>query len=94
MAPNGAEGLAMMKRRHYDVVFMDMVMPQMGGLEAVSHRREWEKTIGRNNRQTVCMISGQDMAASRVRGSGVDFVESKPCSVTSLQRILDSVEKN
>ncbi|MDR2019680.1 MAG: response regulator [Treponema sp.] len=40
---SGAEAVNMVKRRRYDIIFMDHMMPGMDGLEAAAAIRAWEK---------------------------------------------------
>ena len=43
LAANGREGLETLDRRHYDLVFMDLMMPEMDGLAATRVIRERQK---------------------------------------------------
>lgn len=44
-ATNGIEGLQMMKEQHFDIVFTDIAMPEMDGLEMVRHIRRLPDTV-------------------------------------------------
>ena len=43
LAANGIEALAALDRQPYDLIFMDVMMPEMGGLEATRLIRERQK---------------------------------------------------
>jgi PAS domain S-box-containing protein len=40
---NGADAIRMVQHNHYDIVFMDHMMPEMDGVEATRIIRAWEK---------------------------------------------------
>jgi CheY-like chemotaxis protein len=88
VAANGLEVLAALERQDYDVVLMDMQMPEMDGLEAtrriiegqsVSHPRPWIIALTANAMEgdrELCLASGMD-----------DYV-SKPLKAADLSSAL------
>ncbi len=49
VAENGAIAVEMFKRKHYDLVFMDIQMPVMDGHTATRQMRAWEREQGRQS---------------------------------------------
>jgi len=91
VARNGAEGVAMARSEHPDVILMDIVMPEMDGLEAVSLIRANPSTRG----IPVLAITGWISANSRQKflASGFTDYIAKPfthkellCAIAKLPR--------
>ena len=83
-AENGMEGLDKAKNTLYDIIFCDIKMPQMDGMEVLS------KLIEAKNEAPVIMISGHasiENAVEAIKKGAFDFIE-KPLD---LNRILVTV---
>jgi CheY-like chemotaxis protein len=78
--------------RRFDVVFMDIQMPGMDGLEVTREIREREK--GTSNHQYIVAMTAHAMAADRERclAAGMDDYLSKPVQPPKLQAILEIAE--
>lgn len=90
-AENGQHALDCMKRKSYDIVFLDLEMPIMNGFSCSAAFREWERTTDRAKRQPICALSmhagkkEKDMCAE----VGVDFFEAKPAKIPGLMKIAE-----
>ncbi|HAG69402.1 MAG TPA: hypothetical protein DCL38_05455 [Lachnospiraceae bacterium] len=92
-AASGAESIELCKRRHFDVVFMDYIMPEMDGIEAM-------KIIRANSAkkdQDIVIISLTANAVSSARemflSEGFDGFVTKPIETAELERELKRVLK-
>jgi PAS domain S-box-containing protein len=86
---NGREALAALDKKSYDLVLMDVQMPEMDGLEATALLREKEKISG--NHQVVIAMTAMVMKGDRERciAAGMDGYVSKPIRVQELDEALD-----
>ena len=93
-ACNGAEALAAMGKTAYDVVFMDVQMPVMDGIEAIRQIRAGGWATGETaTKPTVPVIA---MTAYAMQGdrerfleAGMDDYVAKPVSLSDLTAVLD-----
>lgn len=84
---NGLEALAALERQAYDVILMDVQMPEMDGLEATRHiRRQWPE----NDRPRIIAMTANAMRDDREQclAAGMDDYISKPVRVEELVAVL------
>ncbi len=88
-AANGREALERTMAELPEVIIMDIDMPVMGGLEAATRIREWERREGRARCAMIAMSShdGADIRA-RSLAAGFDRYVEKPVSPEELRRAL------
>ncbi len=86
LAANGLEVLQALERLPYDVVLMDVQMPEMDGLEATRRIRELWPSGG----PKVVAITAYAMEGDRERclSAGMDDYISKPVQIQELARAL------
>ncbi len=86
IAANGLEALAAVRRQAYDVVLMDVQMPEMDGLEATRHIREEHGTNGPH----IIAMTANAMQGDRERClmAGTDDYVTKPIRIGELQAAL------
>ncbi len=88
---NGLEAVEAVTRQNYDVVFMDVQMPEMDGVEAT---HAIIKKLGRK-RPTIVAMTANAMEGDREKflGEGMDDYVSKPISTDSIKRVLNYIQK-
>ncbi len=89
-AANGREALETLKTLPYDLVLMDVEMPEMDGLEATRLIRDPQSAV-RNRNIPVIAMTAYAMQGDRERclEAGVNDYISKPVSIRALGRILE-----
>lgn len=83
---DGAEAVAAARARKYDVIFMDVHMPNLDGLQATRAIRELPGT----HRPFIAALTAYAMPGDRARclASGMDDYVTKPCRLENLEAIL------
>jgi CheY-like chemotaxis protein len=94
-AADGVQALAQLDRQPYDLVFMDVMMPEMDGLEATRQIRERQKDIARypNYKSPIIIVA---MTASAMQGdrekciaAGMDDYLAKPVRPEDVRAIME-----
>lgn len=84
---NGLEAFDAIKFRKFDVVFMDLQMPVMGGVEASRRIREWENG-GSHTFIVALTASYLPDEGKKLFEAGIDNYISKPFDIEHIERIL------
>ena len=87
-ADNGVTAVARVKAEKYDFVLMDLLMPEMGGFEAIRSIRRWESSQGLN---PTCIIAFTAWAlTAETLKCGADVHLAKPTTKEKLLEVLNS----
>ncbi|HTF58186.1 MAG TPA: response regulator [Planctomycetota bacterium] len=91
VAGKGREALALHERERFDVVLMDVQMPDMDGLEVTSSIREREKAGA--PKTPIIAMTAHAMTGDRERflAAGMDEYVSKPIRTNELMSAIDRV---
>ena len=91
---NGREAVQAVSEAEFDMVLMDVQMPEMDGLEATKAIREAEQSTGR--RVPVVAMTAHAMAGDREMclNAGMDSYVSKPIRISKLMEAFESVLKD
>jgi len=84
---NGLEAFDVVKFQHYDIVFMDIFMPVMDGLEASCRIRDWENE-GQHTFIVALTARYLPEEGYRLFEAGIDNYVPKPFEVTHIERML------
>lgn len=87
VAANGFEALEAVKRQKFDIVFMDLNMPDMDGIEASRQIRAWENE---NAHTFIVALTASYLpeVGQILFDAGMDNYISKPFEVEQIQRLL------
>ncbi len=79
VAGSGEEALRLLASNRYDVILLDLGLPDMDGQEVISRLRQWSDT-------PIIVLSARDMEEEKVRAldGGADDYVSKPFAIGEL----------
>ncbi len=90
VAGNGREALALLDQNYFNIILMDVQMPEMDGIEATSIIRQREK--GSGGHTPIVAITAHAMKGDRERclAAGMDAYVNKPIEPVSLVEVVES----
>jgi PAS domain S-box-containing protein len=88
---NGREALVRLTEKNFDVVLMDIQMPELDGVEATRRIRQLEK--GSTRHQPIIAVTAYALAGDRERflQAGMDDYLAKPLKMQELYVVIDKV---
>ena len=88
VANDGMEALLAMKKKDYDIVFMDCQMPIMDGFECTKKIREYEAN---EKHTTIVAMTAHAMESDRIKclESGMDDYISKPIDFKQMFKLIE-----
>jgi CheY-like chemotaxis protein len=94
VAQNGRKAIEAIETERFDVVLMDVQMPEMDGLEATRAIRSSENLTGRP-RIPIIAMTAYAMAGDRERclEAGMDGYVSKPINAQELFETIENVDQ-
>lgn len=86
LTQNGLEAIEAVQQKAYDIVFMDVQMPQMNGLDATRNIRQLDLAT----QPSIIAMSASAMVEDHVTAleAGMNDFVDKPISVDELRRVL------
>jgi two-component system, sensor histidine kinase and response regulator len=93
VAENGAEAVRAHAAGNFDLILMDVQMPEMNGFEATALIRDQEKRIG--GHVPIVALTAHAIQGDRDRclAAGMDDYLSKPLNANALAEKLESVTR-
>lgn len=93
LVSNGQSAVDRVQQQDYDLIFMDLQMPIMGGLEAtrIVSRLDWRY----RNRPKIVALTASAVEEDKVKciQAGMDSYLLKPLSIEALTQVCDSVQR-
>jgi two-component system sensor histidine kinase/response regulator len=89
VAQNGREAVELLERDQFDLILMDVQMPEMDGFEATAAIRRKEEQTGRRTRILAMTARAMKGDEEKCLASGMDGYIAKPIHAEELYRLLE-----
>ena len=90
IADDGYSGYLMAKSKSYDLIFMDLIMPEMDGFESAQRILKFDKSV------IIVAFTADNMPETKRKAelSGIKDFISKPVMIDELKRLFARYFKN
>ena len=96
IAENGEIAVEMFKNNNYDIVFMDIQMPIMDGLEATKKIRSFELAEGKTSKTPIIAMTANTLKGDKENFMNAGMTEyiGKPFKANELSSLIHRISKN
>lgn len=91
VAQNGKEALEILENNKFNLILMDIQMPEMSGFDLTKIIREKEKSTGDHTPIIATTAYAMERDKENALNTGMDDYISKPIDITKLQEIINQV---
>ncbi len=85
---SGRECLDHIRQKHYDLIFLDHMMPEMDGMETMQHMEEMEDNLCKDTPVIMLTANAITGAKEQYLEAGFDDFLSKPIDQVKLERLM------
>lgn len=85
---SGRECLDHIRQKHYDLIFLDHMMPEMDGMETMRHMKEMEENLCKDTPVIMLTANAIMGAKEQYLAAGFDDFLAKPIDQTKLERLM------
>ena len=93
-ATNGKKTLELVQSQHIDLIFMDVHMPEMDGLETTKAIRKWEKSNSIHIPIIALTAGALTEETNKCIDAGMNDILTKPIDTDKLEMLLDQYFPN
>jgi len=82
---DGEAAMGLIKKKHYDLVVADFLMPKMDGLDLTKKLKRYDPSL------SILIISGSGVGEAFFREAGADAFLTKPLDFSSLKALVEEI---
>ena len=90
-AASGKESIKKFRDNDYDIIFMDHMMPEMDGVEAMKQIKSAARDLGRNIAVVALTANAVSGAREMFIQEGFDGFIAKPINISDFERVVSRV---
>jgi DNA-binding NtrC family response regulator len=82
---DGDTAMALIMKKHYDLVVADFLMPKMDGLDLTKKLKRYDPSL------SILIISGSGVGEAFFREAGADAFLTKPLDLSSMKALVEEI---